>query len=73
MGNLYFKDCYQDLEIIAYNISKSDVYKTIIEAVKKMNPNYKIYYIREWTDKEGTWYDVGSHTEFFLFKKDTFE
>ena len=29
--------------------------------------NFKIYYVRSWTDDNGErWYDVGSHTEFFI-------
>ena len=41
----------------------------IRDYVKKLNPNYKIYYTRYWNaDKEGKFhriYDIGSHTEFF--------
>lgn len=29
--------------------------------------NFKIYYVRSWTYDNGErWYDVGSHTEFFI-------
>lgn len=28
--------------------------------------NYKSYYIRTWCEDGWTWFDVGSHTEFFL-------
>lgn len=29
--------------------------------------NFKIYYVRSWTTEDGErWYDVGSHTEFFI-------
>lgn len=32
------------------------------------NHNYKSYYTRMWKDEQGnTWYDVGSHTEFFVW------
>lgn len=43
--------------------------KKIIKFCNDNNPNFKIYYIRTWTEKiEGvmmTVFDVGSHTEFF--------
>ena len=29
--------------------------------------NFKSYYTRIWENDAGTWYDVGSHTEFFLW------
>lgn len=28
--------------------------------------NYKIFYIRSWQEENKIWYDVGSHTEFFV-------
>lgn len=28
--------------------------------------DYKCHYVRQWADNERTWYDVGSHTEFFF-------
>jgi hypothetical protein len=43
------------------------------EAAKMRNKflddhNYKSYYTRMWKDEQGnTWYDVGSHTEFFVW------
>lgn len=67
MGSLYFDRSNGERVTIAENISKQEVYKRITEAVKSMNPNYKIYYTREWETTEGTRYDVGSHTEFFQF------
>lgn len=31
--------------------------------------NFKIYYTRYWKEPDGeVWYDVGSHTEFFIIK-----
>jgi hypothetical protein len=33
--------------------------------------NFKIYYVRSWTTPEGEkYYDVGSHTEFFIEVED---
>lgn len=32
--------------------------------------HYKSYYTREWKDKRGDyWFDVGSHSEFFILTK----
>ena len=67
MGKLYFENNYGDKSLIACNITEEEVSVKIVEALKKMNPNYKIHYIRIWEGKAGTWYDVGSHSEFFLF------
>ena len=36
--------------------------------------NYASYYMRMWCDDEGwTWFDVGSHTEFFVCDGDLME
>ena len=40
------------------------------EAMKMINDfcqerAFKIYYYRMWNDNGNTWYDVGSHSEFF--------
>lgn len=45
--------------------SKS-IFKEINKFIKEKNPNYKIYYIRQWEEGNKTWYDVGSHSEFFF-------
>lgn len=42
----------------------------MIGYVEKLNPNFYVYYVRSWTlDENTTKFDVGSHTEFFVFKK----
>ena len=35
------------------------------EAKPKGTPRFKSYYIRTWSENDKTWYDVGSHSEFF--------
>lgn len=31
---------------------------------------FKVYYVRTWTENDATWYDVGSHAEFFVLADD---
>lgn len=72
MGTLYFQRSNGKEVLIKENLAENDVGKAIIAAVAEMNPNYKIYYTRHWTSTEDPRtivYDVGSHTEFFLYQK----
>lgn len=32
--------------------------------------NFKSYYIREWDENGDRWIDVGSHSEFFVLRKE---
>lgn len=63
--NLYFVNRFGHREL--------GTHLTEQEAAKKRNKflddhNYKSYYTRMWKDEQGnTWYDVGSHTEFFVW------
>lgn len=54
--------------IVCNDATEDNVLTKINEFVAKLNPNYKVYYIREWQVKRGIKYDVGSHTEFFLLE-----
>jgi hypothetical protein len=48
-----------------------EVMRHILRFIADINPDYKIYYTRRWTDDSGNlWFDVGSHTEFFILKGD---
>lgn len=47
---------------------------TIGEALKEMTiflkeKNYKSYYTRSWHEGNEIWFDVGSWSEFFIFKE----
>jgi len=68
MFNLYFNDNYGNNRFVA-TCHEGDVTMNIRKYVKKLNPKYKIYYIRTWTEKDKTWYDVGSHSEFFYTER----
>lgn len=69
-GNLYFRSCGQD-RLVKENIENDEkLFCVIHEYVKRLNPNFEIYYIRSWQTEDGiTVFDVGSHTEFFKFKE----
>lgn len=66
MDNLYFIRSNGEKILVTENINKETIMNRIQEYVASLNPNFKIYYIRSWATDEGTMYDVGSHTEFFL-------
>ena len=48
----------------------SNSFKAITEYIKKINPNYKIFYTRMWEVGDRYCVDVGSHTEFFYIEED---
>lgn len=70
MGNLYFKRSNGEEVLVESSISQDKVVPAINKYVKQINPKFKIYYIRSWSNEPRiTTYDVGSHTEFFLYKE----
>ena len=66
MKNLYFLSSYGEKRLVRENIDPETAMGYINEYIATLNPNFKVYYIRTWESEEGTMYDVGSHTEFFL-------
>ena len=45
-------------------------YKVMMDYIKKINPNYKVYYTRIWKQPDERYcIDVGSYTEFFYFEE----
>lgn len=64
---LYFENSRGERRLIAKPKTEEDVNKVIHKFCE--DRHFKIYYVRTWRDKEGLkWYDVGSHTEFFILK-----
>lgn len=62
---LYFRNSRGERRVIAEPETEQDAIKEIHKFCEERN--FKIYYTRSWRDKEGfMWYDVGSHTEFFI-------
>lgn len=75
MANLYFENSNGGRRVIANCHTEEEVIKAIyafIDTCNKGKPKdkkFKSYYTREWVEDGQTWYDVGSHTEFFLWDK----
>lgn len=72
MYNLFFENGYGERRLLVSAVKENDIITTISSEVKKMNPNFKIYYIRSWNssaNKNEIVYDVGSHTEYFIAQK----
>lgn len=62
---LYFKNSEGEIRVVTEPKTKEEAMKEINKFCE--DRNFKIYYTRSWRDKEGLkWYDVGSHTEFFI-------
>lgn len=70
--NLYFRDRYGDKRLLASNLQDSD---GIYQHIKRFLDDHRFqwYYTRTWYSNGYTWYDVGSHTEFFLVDKNLME
>lgn len=65
---LYFETSKGEKRVIAAPLSEENAIEIIHAFCEERN--FKIYYTRSWIDKEGLkWYDVGSHTEFFILEK----
>jgi hypothetical protein len=70
-NTLYFRDGSGNHRIVTKNLSTMDeVMRNIYSYVSKLNPDYKIYYVRQWVECGNLWFDVGSYTEFFILKGD---
>ena len=63
--NLYFIDSYGKYRLLYKDVEEDRVFKLINSFLN--DHKYISYYVRSWETKEGTMYDVGSHTEFFLW------
>ena len=74
---LWFENRFGDARKIAHCENKDDVYRSINDFIKQANAAkpkgstpFKSYYIRTWEQDNKTWYDVGSHSEFFFTTKE---
>lgn len=62
---LYFENSRSERRIIAEPQTLDDAWNEIKKFCDERN--FKIYYVRTWTEHSGLMiYDVGSHTEFFI-------
>lgn len=74
---LWFENRFGESRQIAHCENHDDVYRSINDFIAQANAAkpkgskpFKSYYIRSWEQDGKTWYDVGSHTEFFFTTKE---
>ena len=65
---LYFENSLGERRVIATPESEKDAFKEITKFCS--DRKFKIYYTRSWKRNGATWYDVSSHTEFFILMED---
>lgn len=68
LRDVYFQRSNGEFMLLWENCPQEDVWLVIKEFLKKHN--YKSYYTRTWENNGIKWYDVGSHTEFFLWARE---
>ena len=69
--NVYFKDSHGKKRLLESVYTNEQVWKVIKKFLD--DHNFKSYYTRTWFSDGYTWYDVGSHTEFFLVDENLME
>jgi len=73
---LWFENRFGEAKQIAKCADSNDVYRSIDDFIKQANAartdnkKFKSYYVRSWEQDGKTWYDVGSHSEFFFTTKE---
>jgi len=74
---LWFENRFGEAREIAKCANKDEVYRAIDKFIAQANAKkpkgstpFKSYYIRTWEQNDKTWYDVGSHVEFFYTTKE---
>lgn len=66
---VYFENSRGERRLIGETQNSDESWKVICDFCKERH--FIIHYIRTWGTKEGEkWYDVGSHTEFFIEVED---
>lgn len=63
--NLYFIRSNGEYKLLGENVTESQA--RMLRNKFLDEHNFKSYYTRSWKIDSGTMYDVGSHTEFFLW------
>lgn len=61
---IYFENRYGERRLLAERDTQDGVWQVINNFLTQHR--YEAPYVRSWTDEEGTWYDVGSWSEFFI-------
>lgn len=65
---LIFRNSQGIERVIAFVDTEEEAMKEIHKFCN--NRNFKIYYTRTWVKDNRKWFDVGSHTEFFIIEYD---
>lgn len=65
MAKLYFENSYRQRRLIGEPQTSDESFQMIRDFCDERN--FKIYYVRSWITPDGEkYYDVSSHTEFFV-------
>lgn len=64
-GDLFFKDSFDNRRLVFSNCTETEAMLKISEFCKERK--FKIYYIRKWSEGNEVHFDVGSHSEFFIW------
>lgn len=64
---LYFENSRRKKSVVGYPQDKSQALHMIEKFCDERN--YKIHYTRMWDEPDGTHFDVGSHSEFFILEE----
>ena len=64
---VYFRDSRHNKRFLGETETKENAWKMMQKFMD--DHNFTCYYTRVWFENGYTWYDVGSHTEFFLVDK----
>ncbi len=69
-GSLFFEKGDGERELVGLNIREDKAVKTALDELGIRNPRYVSYYQRVFYNDKGEMYiDVGSHTEFYVWKE----
>lgn len=63
MKNIYFVNNNGEVRLIGENLTEAAAMKTMCNFMQEHD--FISPYTRIWKEENKTWYDVGSHTEFF--------
>lgn len=69
--NVYFRDSHGKKRLLKRVYTNEQVWKVIKRFLD--DHNFTSYYTRIWFADGYTWYDVGSHTEYFLVDENLME
>ena len=70
--NVYFRDSYGEKRLLAKDVPTKEVAWRHMQSFMDAH-DFKCHYTRIWFEDGYTWFDVGSHTEFFLIDEDIVE